>query len=223
MNTLNYAPPIVVEPESAQADACVIWLHGLGADGSDFAGLLPELTLPEDHRIRFIFPHAAQQAVTINMGMLMPAWYDISSLALADGFDYDGLQGSVEYLTQLIEQQLALGISPENILLAGFSQGGVVVLHAALQSANKLAGVMALSTYFPAPQAAEKFAEGFPILMAHGEMDNVVPIQLGLESKQRLQNLNAAVEWYAYPMAHQVCHEEIEAINQFIIQRLCYG
>ncbi len=207
--------PIVIEPKQT-ADSAVIWLHGLGADGNDFASLLPQLDLPEDHRIRFIFPTAPEAPVTINGGMKMRSWYDIRSLDLLNVVDAAGIRVSCYRVFDLINEQRALGIAPEKIVLAGFSQGGVIALHAALSYEFRLAGVMALSTYFPLPQQFFQH-RGLPILMAHGLYDDIVPLSVAEQSKAALEKKGYAVEWHTFPMGHSVCEEEIETIASWLI------
>ena len=233
-SNLSVPAPIVVEPftkhaPNAVADACVIWLHGLGADGHDFEGLLPELELPKASKIRFIFPTAPLMPVTLNQGMEMRAWYDIASMQLRQKADWENIVISSGYVVSLVEAQLAQGIQSERILLAGFSQGGVIALHSALlcQSAGKrLAGVLALSTYYPekpdnlAPVPKKQSFAELSILMAHGLYDNVCDITLARASKVVLQDLNAQVSWLEYPMAHQVCAQEIEDLSAFIQDKL---
>ncbi|BBP42607.1 carboxylesterase [Thiosulfativibrio zosterae] len=233
-SNLSVPAPIVVEPflthaPNAVADACVIWLHGLGADGHDFEGLLPELDLPKNAKIRFIFPTAPLMPVTLNMGMEMRAWYDIASMQLRQKADWDMINLSSGYVVSLVQTQLAQGIPSDRIVLAGFSQGGVIALHSALlcQSAGmRLAGVLALSTYYPeisdqndAVAKGQSFAE-LSILMAHGLYDNVCDIAFARASKVALQDLNAQVSWLEYPMAHQVCAAEIADLSAFIQDKL---
>lgn len=214
---------IIVEP-GQPAEACVIWLHGLGADGYDFEPVVPELGLPGNHRIRFVFPHAPVMPVTINGGYRMRAWYDIVSPDLEREQDEAGTRASQQQLIELIEHQRAQGIAAERIVLAGFSQGGAIVLHTALRYPEALAGVMALSSYLP---LAESVAEerhpanqGIPIFMAHGSEDPVVPHAAGLRSAEQLRTLGYTVEWRAYPMEHNVCLEEIAAIGQWLQRAL---
>lgn len=225
----NTPQPIVVDPfladqPHAKADACVIWLHGLGADGHDFEGLLPDLALTANAKIRFIFPTAPLLPVTINLGHTMRAWYDIASMQLREQADWVNIERSSRYILGLIQAQMAEGIADNRILLAGFSQGGVVALHAATlcQSHSlNLAGVMALSTYYPDPQpGAHSSLEGVSVFMAHGLQDTVCEIGFARASKTVLETLGAKVDWREYAMAHQVCQAEIKDISDFIVQQL---
>jgi phospholipase/carboxylesterase len=203
----------------------VIWLHGLGADGHDFEPIVPELKLPDSMRLRFIFPHAPVRPVTINGGMEMRAWYDIFSLDRDGPSDESGIRESAAILHGLISRELERGIAGDKIVVAGFSQGGAIALHAALRSATKLAGLMALSTYLPMPETlqAEVLEKAdiknlsLPIFMAHGSFDPVLPFQLGQTSYQQLSGAGYSVEWHEYPMAHAVCAEEIAAIRVWLL------
>ena len=209
--------PVVLEP-SMSANSAVIWLHGLGADGHDFAGILPQLNLPKDHGIRFIFPHAPVQPVTVNGGMTMRSWYDIYSMTIAEKIDIEGINQSAGIVKELIEQQMSKGISPHNIILAGFSQGGLVVLHAALHSDHALAGVLALSTYYPAEcyQQSDKNGHQTPVFMAHGTYDQVIPLNVAEKSHGFLQSIDCETQWHTYPMEHSVCSAEIDAIASWL-------
>lgn len=212
-------PTVTVEP-SAPADAAVIWLHGLGADGHDFEALVPYLGLSPHSGVRFIFPHAPQRPITINGGAVMRAWYDIVDLGSLTWEDEPGIRASAQAVMQLVEQQLKEGIESRRIVLAGFSQGGAIALHTALRHAAPLAGVVALSTYLPLPARLEPEAAPanrvVPILMAHGTEDDIVPLALAERSRDRLETLGYAVEWHAYPIAHMVCPEEIAAIATWL-------
>lgn len=220
---IQVAPFLAQQPQ-AQADACVIWLHGLGADGHDFEGLLPELDLPSQAKIRFIFPTAPLMPVTLNSGMMMRAWYDIASMRLREQADWENIEQSSRYVESLVREQMALGIPASRILLAGFSQGGVVALHAAIlcqRAQLNLAGVLALSTYYPeSPSNAEYRLDGLTVLMAHGLYDNVCELGFARASKVLLERLGARVDWREYPMAHQVCEPEIRDISAFIAHKL---
>jgi len=210
---------IVVEPMGASADAAVIWLHGLGADGNDFLGILPELELAADHRIRFIFPNAPVQPVTINGGMQMPFWYDIRSLDFLADFDQQGVNQSVAQISALLEKQIASGIASQRIILAGFSQGGLIALHCGLGYKSSLAGVMALSTYCP---NSEQFTQhhNMPILMMHGDQDPVIPLAVAEASKAALLAKGYEIEWHQYAMQHQVCAEQVAEISRWLNQCL---
>lgn len=202
-----------------QAEYCVIWMHGLGADGHDFTPIAPELGLDDSPGVRFIFPHAPQQPVTINGGYVMRAWYDVLSMDLTEQQDQAGIENSSELVKQLIEDQIALGIGSEKIILAGFSQGGAMALHVGLRSDYQLAGIMALSTYLPLENELplhKAAATSPPIFMAHGQFDSVVPIQVGMHSKNLLQDLGYSISWKEYPMEHSVCGQEISDISRWL-------
>lgn len=219
---------VSLEPQ-APPTAAVIWLHGLGADGFDFVPFVPELRLPSTSPVRFIFPHAAVRPVTVNNGYPMRAWYDIkvlSSNALAEGRTEDaaGIRQSGDQVRDLIALQVASGIPSSRIVVAGFSQGGAIALHAALRYPDRLAGVIALSTYLPlrdtlADEAAAANRD-VPVLMCHGSADPVVPLTLGERSREVLARLGYAVDWRMYPMQHQVCAEEVLAIRAWLLARL---
>ena len=210
---------IVIEPEG-KASACVIWLHGLGADGHDFEAIVPELNLPEGHGVRFVFPHAPYMPVTINQGYVMRAWYDILSMEIAATQDEAGIRRSSDQLRALIQQQIQNGIDPGRIVLAGFSQGGAIALYTALRFEQPLAGLMALSTYLPLENqlAAERSEANrdISIFMAHGTRDPIVPHALGVQTRRVLKDLDYAVEWHEYAMEHSVCLEEIGDIGRWI-------
>jgi len=214
---------VTLEP-ATPATACVVWLHGLGADGHDFVPIVPELGLPKDHAIRFIFPHAPVQPVTINGGMPMRAWYDIPSLTPAMRQDEAGIRASEQRINALIAQQTAAGIDSTRVVVAGFSQGGAIALHLGLRHPQRLAGLIALSTYMPLHDRvqAERSAANreLPVLMAHGRFDNIVPYDWGRDSARGLQALGYPVDWHEYPMQHQVCEEEIEEIGRWLERRL---
>ena len=210
---------VVVEPKSA-ATASVIWLHGLGADGHDFEPVVPELRLPATMAVRFIFPHAPVQPVTINGGYEMRSWYDILEANLGRRVDEQGVRDSATKISALIEQEIARGIPANKIVLAGFSQGGAITLFLGLRFAQRLAGLMALSTYLP---LAEKLADertdvmrDTPIFYGHGSIDNIVPMALAKQSVQQLRELDYDVEFREYMMPHSVCAEEIQHISQFL-------
>jgi phospholipase/carboxylesterase len=199
--------------------AAVIWLHGLGADGRDFEPIVPELGLPASKPVRFIFPNAPQRPVTINNGMRMPAWYDI--LQLGGGpEDETGIRESQAQIEGLIAREKTRGVAHHKIVLAGFSQGGAIVLQTALRQRERLAGVMALSTYLPLASklGAERQAinNDLPILMAHGSYDPMIPMARAQQSRDALQALGYKVEWREYPMPHSVCPEEIADIAAFL-------
>ena len=218
-----------VERETGPAPQwSVLWLHGLGADGNDFVPILPELMRRDWPALRFVFPHAPQRAVTINGGMRMRAWYDIVEADLRNRADLEGVRESVVQVEALLARELERGIAPERILLAGFSQGGAVVLAAGLAREQPLAGLIALSTYVPglggpdAPQATAT-ARAQPVFMAHGTFDPVVPVFAGQASAQALQADGLRVDWRTYPMAHQVCAEEIRDLGDWLTARFAAG
>jgi phospholipase/carboxylesterase len=195
----------------------VIWLHGLGADGHDFEPIVPELRLPKP--VRFVFPHAPIRAVTINQGMRMRAWYDIFQFG-GGPEDEAGVRASQQVIEKFIDEEKRRGFPPEKIVLAGFSQGGAVVLQTALRYPERLAGVMALSTYVPIASslAAERSEanQGVRIFMAHGQFDDLIPLERAKRSRELLEKLGYAVTWKDYPMPHAVCAEEIGDIARFL-------
>jgi len=203
----------------------VIWLHGLGADGHDFEPIVPELRLPQSLALRFVFPHAPLRPVTINAGMSMHAWYDIISLDRDGPVDEAGVRQSGKILDALIRREQQRGIDARRIVVAGFSQGGAIALYSALRFPERLAGLMALSTYLPlhgyfAAEVVDNAATGnkdLPIFMAHGSFDPVLPMHLGRASADLLIKYGFDVEWHDYPMAHAVCGEEIEAIRHWLV------
>jgi phospholipase/carboxylesterase len=214
-----------IEVETApHPDAAVIWLHGLGADGHDFEPVVPQLIRPRERAWRFVFPHAPVQAVTINSGMRMRAWYDIVSLERNAIEDLEGFQRTDAAVRALIEREGTRGIAPERIVLAGFSQGGAVALYSGLRYPSRLAGVLALSCYLPlqsrlASEAAAQNA-GTRIFMAHGLSDGVVPLALGAASRRLLEQSGYLVEWHQYPMAHSVCPPELADIREYLLRAL---
>jgi len=221
-----------VEHETGRAPAwTVLWLHGLGADGHDFAPIVPELVRPDWPALRFVFPHAPLRAVTINNGTRMRAWYDIRDFDLANRADEAGVEASIAQVEALIAREAARGVPASRVLLAGFSQGGAVTLAAGLRRQTPLAGLIALSTYLPlgAPVIARlaettpAAAARQPVFMAHGQHDPVVPYAAGVAGAERLRALGFAVDWRAYPMAHQVCAEQIGELGDWIGRRLAAG
>lgn len=216
--TIHPLPHLIVET-GGKPTASIIWLHGLGADGHDFEPIVPGLGLPDDLAIRFIFPHAPSMPVTLNGGYIMPAWYDIKESDLGIEHDHGGIQQSTQSIQMLIDQEEMHGIPADRIVLAGFSQGGAMALHAGLRQSNALAGIMALSCYLLVPNEldhASKAAKGTPIFMVHGVDDQVVPYALGDSSYRKLKAHGYAVEWHSYPMQHSVCPQEIVAIGKWI-------
>lgn len=218
----DFSDSIIVET-GPNPQACVIWLHGLGASGDDFVPIVEELPLPKDLPIRFIFPHAPIRPVTLNNNMPMRAWFDIYSLDRNLKHDQEGIESTERGIDQLIQSQLK-EFDSKKILIAGFSQGGAMALFAALRYPKPLGGVLGLSTYFPY-KAAEisKFSaanKNIPIFMVHGRFDEVLTLKMGEESKAHLVEQGYTVEWHEYPMAHSVCAEEIQDIAEFITRVL---
>lgn len=216
-------PHIQIET-APQPSAAVIWLHGLGADGHDFAGLVPELDLTGCPAIRFIFPHAPAIPVTVNGGYVMPAWYDIHGANLIDRQDAAGIRASEQAIAALIEREMARGIPASRIVLAGFSQGCAMALHTGLRFPHTLAGIMALSGYLPLAEhfAAERTAANAhtPIFMAHGSQDPVVVPARGEASRDLLTGLGYPVQWHSYPMPHSLHPREVADISVFLGQVL---
>ncbi|MDP3858753.1 MAG: carboxylesterase [Stagnimonas sp.] len=217
----------VILPAPGNHTATVIWLHGLGADGNDFVPIVPELGLPRQHGIKFVFPHAPVQPVTINNGMPMRAWYDILSLTRMEKQDIAGTQASAARIAGLLDAERAAGIPGERLILAGFSQGCAMTLYTGLRYPHRLGGLLALSGYLPLHDrlATEAAAvnKNLPILMCHGQYDPVLPMVLGKSSAEILTAAGYPVDWREYPMQHQVCAEEIDAIGDFLRQRLALG
>ncbi|MBK8738550.1 MAG: dienelactone hydrolase family protein [Betaproteobacteria bacterium] len=205
-------------------DAAVIWMHGLGADGNDFVPIVGELELPEDLGIRFIFPHAPMRSVTINGGMVMRAWYDIVGSDLTNRGDEAGIRDSQRRIEQLIAREKARGIAASRLVLAGFSQGGVIALQAGLRHPERLAGIMALSTYLALPQAlaseAHRANSDVPIFMAHGTADPMIRLDWADASRRALQAQGYAIEWHTYPMQHSVCIEEVGDLDAWLARVL---
>jgi phospholipase/carboxylesterase len=214
---------VVLEP-AATADAAVIWLHGLGADGHDFVPIVNELRLPPAMAVRFIFPHARPRPVTINNGFVMRAWYDITGLGSDRKEDEVGIRESAGVVNSYIEQQNARGVSTERIVIAGFSQGGAIALQASLRYPQRLGGVMALSTYLPLRDSVAAEAspanKDVPILMCHGLRDPMIAAAIGKASRDQLVSLGYTVEWQSYPMEHSVCMEEVVDISRWLQARL---
>jgi len=210
-----------IEVETGAAPrAAVIWLHGLGADGHDFEPIVPELRLPHEMAVRFVFPHAPLRPVTLNAGMRMRAWYDIVQLG-GGPEDAAGIRASEALTRQLIANQ---NLPAERIVLAGFSQGGAIALQTALRYPERLAGVLALSTYLPLAATLEKERAGanrdVPIFMAHGLYDDIIPLRRAEESRTLLSAAGCDVEWHSYPMPHSVCGDEIADISRFLVRTL---
>jgi phospholipase/carboxylesterase len=205
-----------------QPDAAVIWLHGLGASGDDFVPIVPELDLPKDLGIRFIFPHAPMLPVTINGGMVMPAWYDILEMSIERKVDRIQLERSAHATLNLIESQIARGIDSRRIVLAGFSQGGAVAYEAGLSCPHRLAGLMALSTYFATQESIQPNAANasLPIGVFHGIYDPVVPEALANQACDKLRDMGYSPEYWPYPMEHSVCPAQILEMSHWLQQCL---
>jgi phospholipase/carboxylesterase len=200
----------------------VIWLHGLGADGHDFEPIVPELRLPADLPLRFVFPHAPTRPVTINGGMVMRAWYDIVTLDAEGRADAEGVRESTAILEGLIAREMERGMPADRIVIAGFSMGGAIAINTALHTAHALAGLMALSTYLPLQGEVEgsSGSRDLPVFMAHGSFDPMLPMQWGQLSAQKLEETGFSVEWHEYPMAHAVCPQEIADIREWLLRVL---
>ena len=213
-----------IEIETApKPTASVIWMHGLGADGSDFAPIVPELGLGGPLAIRFVFPHAPMMPVTINSGYVMRAWYDVTPGDLEGRqrqADESGVRASQAEIEKLIERENQRGVAAHSMVLAGFSQGGAIALQTGLRHSERLAGVMALSTYLPLadrlPAEASAANRDVPIFLAHGTYDPVIPFAMASASRARLDQLSYPLEWHEYPMQHAVCAEEIADIGKWL-------
>ncbi|RXR08790.1 alpha/beta hydrolase [Pseudoxanthomonas composti] len=217
-----------VERETAHNPTwSVLWLHGLGADGHDFAPIVPELLRPGWPALRFVFPHAPVRPVTINNGMRMRAWYDIAGMDFATRADAAGVAASVEQVEALIAREAERGVPPQRVLLAGFSQGGAITLAVGTRRHQPLAGLIALSTYLPDPAGLARYgtqaATVQPVFAAHGSHDPVVPFAAGQASAQALQQAGYSVDWHSYPMAHQVCAEQIADLTRWVDARFSAG
>jgi phospholipase/carboxylesterase len=214
---------ITIEPKTT-ATSCVIWLHGLGDSGAGFAPVVPLLNLPHYHAVRFIFPHAPEQAVTINNGFLMPAWYDIKNEDLHNRADMNGVLESECSVQALIQEQIDNGIPASNIVLAGFSQGGVMSLYTGLRFGQTLAGIMALSCYLPIkdqlPTELSNANKNTPILQHHGKADDVVPMSSGKLANELMKNKGYNTQWKTYPMAHSVLPEQLNDIGKWLTECL---
>lgn len=216
--------PTAEQETAAKPTHSVIWLHGLGADGNDFGPIVPQLVGPTSPAVRFVFPHAPVRPVTINNGMSMRAWYDIAAFDLNARQDETGMRASVAEIETLIAREHVRGVPSERIVLAGFSQGGAIALAAGLLHAEKLAGIIALSTYLPMPAAlaTERHPANLatPIFWGHGVADPIVAIQRGLDSRDQLLALGHPIDWHTYPMLHAVCPQEISDLRHWLGQHL---
>lgn len=210
--------PLVVEPSSGEADAAVIWLHGLGASGHDFEPVIPHLNIESRHRVRFIFPHAPNRAVTVNGGMEMPAWYDILSMDNGRVVNTEHLDEAAGWVQDLISTQQDKGVAPERIVVIGFSQGGAVAYRAALSASHTLGGLMALSTYFveqgnPQISAANT---ALPVVVMHGTADMAVHPAMADQAVASLQSRSISPEQKWYEMDHSVCLTQIRDIGRYL-------
>ena len=214
---------VEVEP-GATADAAVVLMHGLGADGHDFESLVPELRLPASPPVRFVFPHAPVRPVTINGGYRMRAWYDIVAIDRGAAEDEGGIRQAAESIGALVGRERDRGIAADRIILAGFSQGGAMALFTALRWPERLGGVVALSCYLPLaatlPAEAHPANAAVPVFMAHGTFDPLVPPALGEGSRDLLRSLGHDVEWHTYPMPHSVCADEVQDLRAFLLHTL---
>ena len=217
---MSLLPAVEIEPERP-ADSAVILMHGLGADGHDFETLVFELRLPAASAIRWVFPHAPIRPVTLNGGLPMRAWYDIIGLDRRSEEDEAGVRESAGGISALVQRERERGIPSDRIVLAGFSQGGAMALHTALRETERVAGVLALSTYLPLARTLEAEAHpanaAVPIFMAHGVADPIVPLALGEGSRDRLREQGHEVDWRTYPMPHSVCAEEVADIREWLL------
>jgi phospholipase/carboxylesterase len=213
----------VVTETGPRPEHAVIWLHGLGADGNDFAPIVPQLAAARSRPVRFVFPHAPVRPVTVNGGMRMRAWYDIRGVAIARDQDLDGVRDSMQRVERLIEAESERGIAPERIVLAGFSQGGAVALRLGLRRGVPLAGIIALSCYLLEDASIDAWlgaaGSATPVFMAHGTQDPVVPVALGRDAARVLAEHHVSVEWSEWPMQHAVCPEEIAALDRWLAAR----
>lgn len=218
---MTYLPSIEINP-TTEAKASVIWLHGLGADGNDFAPIVPELKLPDELAVRFIFPHAPSMPVTINGGFVMPAWYDILEMSIERKVDEQQLLTSASEIGKLIEREIERGVPSERIVLIGFSQGGAVAYQTALSYQKPLAGLLALSTYFATADTIQlsDANKSLPVFIQHGLQDPVVPDQLGRKAHKTLKDLGYECSYQGYQMEHNVCMEQIDDIRAILLQLL---
>lgn len=218
MSAIPLLPCVELEPERP-AQWSVIWLHGLGADGHDFAAVPPMLGIEQRHALRFVFPHAPRIPVSLNNGFVMPAWYDIRDGDLRTRHDEQGIAASTLRIRALIAREIERGIPSQKIFLAGFSQGGAMAVHVALRQSQPLAGVLALSTYLVCGDRVEAELEaanrGIRCFVAHGLFDPMVPMARGQALRERLVQLGCEVEWHTYPMEHSVCEEELADIGNW--------
>lgn len=210
---------VVLEP-AGKPRASVVWLHGLGADGHDFEPIVGELGLSDADAVRFVFPHAPHMPVTVNNGYVMRAWYDIAGPDIAAVEDEPGIRSSAARVVQLVERELAGGVTPERVILAGFSQGGAIALHTGLRYPQRLGGILALSTYLPLAASlaaeAQPANRDLPVMVAHGTADPIVPLALAERTRSVLEGHGCDVDWHTYPMQHGVIMEEVQDIGTWL-------
>lgn len=220
MNADPFLPAVILGPGEGRARASVIWLHGLGADGYDFEPVVPQLRLPPDPAIRFVFPHAPQRRITINNGYIMRAWYDVITPDLDEQEDAEGIRTSEHQVRELIQREIDQGIPARRIVLAGFSQGGAMALHTALRYPQALAGALCLSGYLPLPESllgeASHANASIPIFMGHGSADPIVPLAVAERTRAQLEALGYHVSWHTYPMPHTLAPQEMADIGAWL-------
>jgi phospholipase/carboxylesterase len=219
----DYLPCVEIEPKK-RATHAIVWLHGLGADGHDFVPIVPHLGLEPGLAVRFVFPHAPKIPVAVNMGMVMPAWYDVRGPDLRQGQDEAGIRKSAEQVRALVEREIERGVPSRNIVIAGFSQGGAMAVFTALRYEKPLAGAIALSTYLVLGETLEaeisSANRGLTVFQAHGTEDPLVLFKRGVELHKRLTAIGCDVTWRTYPMQHEVCMEEIVEVGDWLNGRL---
>jgi len=216
--------PAIISNPNTPIRSCVIWLHGLGASGDDFAPIVPQLDIQDELGIRFVFPHAPNIPISVNGGAVMPAWYDIHDADFSQRADKAGIEQSSSVIRDMINDEIACGIDPSKIVIAGFSQGGVIAINTGLLFPQTLAGIMALSTYVALrdtlPTATNSGHSKPPIFYAHGDVDPVIPIEYAESSRRFLEQAGYSVEWNSYPMDHAVCAKEIRHIKDWLTKVL---
>jgi phospholipase/carboxylesterase len=204
--------------------ACIIWAHGLGADKHDFASIIPMLDLPASLPVRFVFPNAPIRPITVNGGMKMRGWYDIRNMSINEEEDAEGIRDSAIILSSLVDEQVGLGIPASSVILAGFSQGGAIALHQGLRHQQRLAGIIVLSSYLPLKNTLDAEISAHhnevPVFIGHGNQDPVVPVELGLFTRDLLLKLEMNVQFKMYPMGHTVSAEEILDVGHWLVQVL---
>ncbi len=212
--------PHISKASDNHPNASIIWLHGLGADGYDFEPIVEQLHLPDDFKVRFIFPHAPSMPVSINGGFMMPAWYDIRHQDINMEHDKHGIEKSADAIQLFIQREIERGIAPSRIFLAGFSQGAAMALYVGIRQKEALAGIIALSGYVLTPNDVVAPQQTSNIFLGHGVNDGIVPIALGMQAQTWLKAQGNSVDWHSYPMEHSVCPQEIQDIRSWIIAHL---